>query len=397
MANDGFTKNTLLEAQALTKSVEIKDSKIIIQSLKKCQVLYSNKSYEEAIRELREILKAYPQYVDCHYMLANVLRESGSNDGAISEYTIVLTTKPDAGIYNDLGDCYTNKKEHNAAVRAYVNAIRMKDSPQFRKNLNDALEKLGLQPKEIKEFSSQIQRFSSPADVHASLGDLFFRRPSIDDAMQEYIEAIELNPDHLIAHDGLGNCFYMKKDYDSALEEYACALFTQPDFADGHYHLANVYYRMDRVDEAIKEYIESIYRKTNNSYAHYYLGKCYYKKGRLDEAIKEYRKATLPHAEGTELLNGLGKSFSTKGLIDIAVNEYKKALLDAAIKEHRKADLPNNEDAELFYDFGKALSNKGLINDAITEYKKAIKIKPDYKDALIEINKLLQIKASTSK
>jgi hypothetical protein len=46
---------------------------------------------------------------------------------------------------------------------------------------------------------------------------------------------------------------------------------------------------------------------------------------------------------------------------------------------------------------GRALSDKGLINDAINEYKKSIKMKPDYKDALIEINRLIQQQTKTKK
>jgi tetratricopeptide (TPR) repeat protein len=350
MVNDTVGK-IILEGQVLSKSEVFNDSKMVIQRMKKAQESFSKKSFDDTINECREILKIYPKYFDCHYLLANSLREKGLYDDAISEYLIVLTVRPHADIYDDLGICYICKNEYNAAARAFTNALKLKNSPYFKNNLSSVIEKLGLQPKEISDFISQVPRFFNIAEIHVSIGDFLYKRSVIDDAMSEYMEAINLKPDNIMAHDGLGNCFFRKKDYNSALEEYNCTILQQPDFADGHYHLGNTYFCLEKIDEAIKEYIESIYRSPKNINAHYYLGKCYYKKGRIDEAIMEYRK--------TGLSTQLG--------------------------------------AEFFYDLGRALSDKGLINDAINEYKKSIKMKPDYKDALIEINRLIQQQTKTKK
>lgn len=82
-----------------------------------------------------------------------------------------------------------------------------------------------------------------PAQSHYYLGNTLRRRREtgdLDRAVEEYREALRLDPDHLGAHINLGNALRVKGDLDGAVEQYREALRVAPDDETARQNLETV-------------------------------------------------------------------------------------------------------------------------------------------------------------
>jgi len=91
-------------------------------------------------------------------------------------------------------------------------------------------------------------------------------------AIQEYQEAIRINPNHTKAHNNLGIAFASKGNLDAAIREYQVALLLNPNYADAHYNLGRAFARKGHLDAAIQEFQETLRISPNDTDAHYNLG-----------------------------------------------------------------------------------------------------------------------------
>ena len=60
------------------------------------------------------------------YNFANLLADANENERAIEMYLLALEIEEKPNIYYNLGNTYCELKEHNLAIDAFDNAIKMK-------------------------------------------------------------------------------------------------------------------------------------------------------------------------------------------------------------------------------------------------------------------------------
>jgi tetratricopeptide (TPR) repeat protein len=83
----------------------------------------------------------------------------------------------------------------------------------------------------------------------------------------------------------------MKGEREEAIQEYREAIRLDPKNAKAHYNLGFALAVKGEREEAIQEYREAIRSDPKDAKAHYNLGVALQAKGQLNEAIKEYRAA----------------------------------------------------------------------------------------------------------
>ena len=128
------------------------------------------------------------------------------------------------------------------------------------------------------------------AKEHCNLGIVYYKKKLYDKGIEEYKEAIRIDPDCAEAHLGLGLAYYGEKGlYDEAIEEYKEAIRIKPDFAEVHFRLGWAYDEKGLDDKAIKEYKEAISIKPDFAWAHYNLGMVYFFLNRREDALDEYK------------------------------------------------------------------------------------------------------------
>ena len=239
--------------------------------------------------------------------------------------------------------------------------------------------------------------------AHNNLGVVFFKNGRIDEAIDQYQEAIRVKPDDTEAHYNLGDAFYRKGQMDAAISQFQEAIRLKPDFAEAYYNLGNALHKQGKMDEAIGQYHEALRLKPDLADAHNNLGIALKEKGQIDDAIRQYEEALRLKPDFAEACFNLGNAFYKQGKVDEAVRQYQEALrlqpddakahsnlgtaldklgqTDEAIRQYQAAIRLEPDNAQSRNELGILLKNKGQINEAISQYQEAIRLKPDFADA----------------
>jgi len=196
------------------------------------------------------------------------------------------------------------------------------------------------------------------SDEHNSRGIELADRGWLDEAINEFKKAIDLDPESAHAHDNLATVYAEKKLFRDALSEYLTAIRLEPDSATAHYNLA-CFLSTNGPQMAIGEYREAIELDPEYPDAHLNLGLTYADQGLVEDAIRELELAieldpsdAFPRHELAALLMDEG--------------DYRSAI--AQLKEVMRFE-PTNFEAQL--DLGICYAQKGFYAEAERAYQRA--------------------------
>ena len=131
---------------------------------------------------------------------------------------------------------------------------------------------------------------SRNAIAHGNLGLFLAGQGRCDEAIAQYREALEINPDYVQAHGNLRGPGPAGTG-DEAIAEYRELLKISPRDAEAYCNSGLALASAGRLDEAAAEYREAIKIDPNEAVAHGALGIALASVGRLDEAVAEYESA----------------------------------------------------------------------------------------------------------
>ena len=246
-------------------------------------------------------------------------------------------------------------------------------------NLGDALDQKGRVDDAIPQFQNALQINPDFVEAHNNLGAALFQKGKVDEAIVHYQEALKIKPDDAKAHDNLGIALFQKGRVDEAITHYQNALQINPGYAKAHYNLGIALFQKGRVDEAITHFQRALEINPDDAKAHNDLGTVLQQKGRVDEAITQYEEALKIKPDFAEAHNNLGSALRQKGRVDEAITHYQIAL------------QINPGYAEAHNNLGATLRQKGRVDEAISHYREALNIKPDFAGAHYNLgNALLQ-------
>jgi len=169
-----------------------------------------------------------------------------------------------------------------------------------------------------------------------------------------------------------GNEFFRAGDTDNAIQEYNNALQINPDNAEAHLKLGFLLYNAKRMaQEGMAHYQKALQLDPGNPRIHHDLGMALLHQGQLDGAIEHLSQALRLMPDGldeqynaVDMNCNLGLALLYKGNIADAVTYFSTAIhLD-----------PNRPDAH--YRLALALAEKGDIPQCLEHYSKAISIAP---------------------
>jgi tetratricopeptide (TPR) repeat protein len=89
-------------------------------------------------------------------------------------------------------------------------------------------------------------------------GDEKFAKKNYDKAIEDYTEAIRLNPKYWSPYYGRGVAYYWKKNYDKAIKDYTEAIRLNPKNASAYIALGDSYSQRGNYDKALSDYAEAV-------------------------------------------------------------------------------------------------------------------------------------------
>ncbi len=201
--------------------------------------------HDQAAAEFRETLRIDPTHIGAHKNLGDSLATQGKLDEAIAEYRTVIGLHPPRSrlgeLHNSLGAVLASQAT-NLSARGDLEHAKAR----YAEALDEFNQALDLNP-EIPDLHYNL------AVVSASLG-------KYDAAIGHYNRALALNPNDAVSHHNLASLLAPRKDrIEEARSHYEQALKIDPKYADAHRDLANVLILSNHTPEAIehfKAYVE---------------------------------------------------------------------------------------------------------------------------------------------
>lgn len=267
----------------------------------------SAKQYDEALRELQEILAEDPSDLDAQLRMGLVYGEQKNYPKAIQQLTQILNVRPsELKVRDYLGYLYEETRDYPNAIAAY------------RHNLT-------LEP--------------SYFEGHLHLGVLLYRTKQYSEAIQHLREASRLNPKQPETHIVLGLSHFQVEEYEPSLQAFLEGIRHNPDNADLHFNAGTAYDKLNRFEDVVKSMETTLALDPHHADALNYLGYSYAERGvKIEEAISLTKQAVALRPTNGYYVDSLAWAFFKKGLLAEALTEMKRAVAlvgdDPVIYEH---------------------------------------------------------------
>ena len=158
---------------------------------------------------------------------------------------------------------------------------------------------------EIEAVRKQLETSPNSAELHSKLAELLRGDKKHDEAIGEYIRALELGGDSADVLFGLAEALVAVKRLSDAIDAYKRASKVNSAPVVGgviSQRLGEVYWRQDRYDEALEAFKQAAAANPDSPGPHYSLGYTYLKLGDRQSAEREYRILKGMNEHTAELL-----------------------------------------------------------------------------------------------
>ena len=163
--------------------------------------------------------------------------------------------------------------------------------------------------------------------AHYEMGNIFLGRKEWDEAINQYQQALRVNPDYMEAYNNLGNALFHEGRIEDAIPQYQKALQINPAVAAVHNNFGGVLLQQGSLDEAITQFREALHIEPDLMEARFNLGKALLQKGRAEEAVPHFQRANeIAGAKNPAMLGTLAAAFAGAGRFADAVSTAQKAM-----------------------------------------------------------------------
>ncbi len=138
--------------------------------------------------------------------------------------------------------------------------------------------------------------------AHLNLGVVYEKQGRTAEAMQEYRQALTINPQRAHTHNNIADLLDEAGQPAAALTEYQTALRLDPQAVETQLNLGNLLVELQRFDEAAEQFQRAAEIQPADARPHYELGKSLLKQGRDAAAIEEFRTALQRDPENIQIL-----------------------------------------------------------------------------------------------
>jgi Flp pilus assembly protein TadD len=176
----------------------------------------------------------------------------------------------------------------------------------------------------INEFNKAIELDPSSAHAHDNLATVYGEKRLFREAAREYLHAIALEPESATAHYNLA-CFLSAHAQDMSVEEYKHAIELEPDYPDGHLNLGLAYADLGRIEEALAELQAAIRLAPQDPLPKHELAALLMDEGDYRGAIVQLKEVTRLEEDNFDAFLDLGICYAQKGFYAEAEKAYGKA------------------------------------------------------------------------
>jgi uncharacterized protein (TIGR02466 family) len=214
-----------------------------------------------------------------------------------------------------------------------------------------------------------------------NLGNIYRAANRLEDAVNCYRKALELNPESADSHLNLGIALTEKGEIIGAIEAFETALAADPYHPRVHIALGDLLQSQGELDRAIASYQKAIALQPESFEALTSLGMAFYRKGYLQESQRTYEHALAINPFSTAALSNIAATFYELGRMDMAAACYHEVL----------NIQPQSPDAHI--NLGFLIGQQGKYQEAAAHYQQALQLEPQSNRAIVGLAELLVAQA----
>jgi Flp pilus assembly protein TadD len=247
--------------------------------------------------------------------------------------------------------------------------------------------------------------------AHDSMGDVLTDQGRIEEAKEQYLEALRLSPAYVAAHNNLGLLLVREGKVDDAIAHYEEALKTSPENPEALINLGNALYRKGSVEQSITCFQRALAADPSHPQAHENLGRVLFIKGNAAEAIAHFREALRIKPDYAMAHHNLAIALLSNGHPDEAIEHLKEAVrlepdliaarsvLGAALASNRSLQEAESQFREVLRlkpqdlyalnNLGAILIGEGRLDEAVSELGETVRLYPEDADAHLNLGRAL--------
>lgn len=254
----------------------------------------------DAIRHLEVALQLSPENDDAHRLMGALLREERKFDEAAESVRRAIALRPGYWLHHhQLGLTLVDAQRYRDAAAAFTEVTRLR--PDYHGG-------------------------------HQALGTALHYAGDVDGAIGHYAHALRLEPSAAV-YGNLGYTYFATRQYDKALENYREALKLDPADPVSHRNLADVLWQMGRTADARKSYTDAIALAEKELASNPrdaarvgLVALCEARLGRIDLALRHANEALALAPDDVDAIYNSAAVNAQAGRADKALEQLKRAL-----------------------------------------------------------------------
>ncbi|MCM2372838.1 tetratricopeptide repeat protein [Aporhodopirellula aestuarii] len=218
--------------------------------------------FDRIIADCTETLDAFPDDVIALSQRGWAWYRMRNYDSAIADFDKTLSLTPDrADVRYNRGLAFSKKREYDLAITDLTEAILR-----------------GLPPNALP-------------DAYYTRGRCRYQKQADADAIEDYNEAIRLDPLHVKAYLMRGLAWQNLGDHRKAIADYTLAIRSDPESADAYHNRGNAWVCLGKLRKGIADFSRAIHLDPKNAVTYTSRGVAWNRRGSYAEALADYERA----------------------------------------------------------------------------------------------------------
>jgi pentatricopeptide repeat protein len=215
------------------QSLDSKDTEIlqkyktVNREFLKGRELVVKEKYDQARQILLKVLDRLPEHPEASYLLAQIYYKEGDFEKGLASIQNAEThfSSVQRILFKQqlkLGDQYSsNKQELTQEIQVLQSQLSQAKSQEERMDLQRQIIEKQAQSSTMEMHNKEQSLYEStgmPADYSYIHGNLLFKMKRYQEALDQYLKAVQSDPKYGSAYNNIANLYFRAKQYDKALE-----------------------------------------------------------------------------------------------------------------------------------------------------------------------------------
>ncbi|XP_026807762.1 UDP-N-acetylglucosamine--peptide N-acetylglucosaminyltransferase 110 kDa subunit-like isoform X2 [Rhopalosiphum maidis] len=359
--------------------------------------------YQKAANAFEKAIELDPENISAFNYLRVIYYYQGNILSSVETFKKILKVQPD------------NLDINLELALIYINILN--DYEEAENYLKKCIE-LNSQREDLYKLLFTVYKKSNKSinasDICISLGDLYLDRLDLENAIDAFNTAVDLNPENALGYWKFGLIMHKLGHFNFALSRYRKAIDVKPNFANAYCDSAIIYEKYDLYERALDYYKMTLQLQPDHLNALINMSLLKQKMGQFDDIVEIFNRilqiddsdafdihmnlANVLHKENGNLTDALfhyekALEYDNKtveiyvcmGNIYTELNMYEKAL-----SYFHMAIQLDSQCLEAFVNVGFIQKDSDNFIDAIQTYETVLKLKPDFPEVYCNLVQCLQ-------